>query len=251
MNQKILFDLDDTLVYCNKYFHSILDQFTTLMTSWFASAGITRERITDKQTEIDIAGVQILGFKSEHFPQSLIDTYRYFQNLTGRKASPFEEEQLWKLGISVYDLQVEPYPMMEETLESLAAEGHELHLYTGGDMLIQYRKIESIRLERYFNNRIYVRQHKNTEALEQILSEGSFNRSTTWMIGNSVRTDVLPALHCGINAVYLKQEAEWTYNVIPIDTKPSGALITLTALPEVPPAIHNYLNEFDGMKESG
>ena len=250
MSQKIMFDLDDTLVYCNKYFHFILDQFADEMTSWYSPSGISRDSIMAKQTEIDIAGVQILGFKSEHFPQSFIDTYRYFQNVTGRKASPLEEEKLWKLGNSVYELEVEPYPMMEETLDSLASRGHELHLYTGGDTLIQFRKIESMKLERYFQDRIYVRQHKNTDALEQILSEGRFDRANTWMIGNSVRTDVLPALHCGLNAVYLKQEAEWTYNVIPIDAKPTGALLTLTALPQVPPAIHDYLNE-SGIKESG
>ncbi|WP_239614436.1 HAD family hydrolase [Cohnella mopanensis] len=243
MSQKIMFDLDDTLVYCNKYFHFILDQFADEMATWYGPAGISRSEIASKQTEIDIAGVQILGFKSEHFPQSFIDTYRHFQNLTGRTPSSLEEDKLWKLGNSVYELEVEPYPNMEETLETLANSGHELHLYTGGDTLIQHRKIESMNLERYFQKRIYVRQHKNTEALEQILTDGGFDRTSTWMIGNSVRTDVLPALHCGINAVYLKQEAEWTYNVIPIDAKPSGALLTLTALPQVPPAIHEYLNE--------
>jgi putative hydrolase of the HAD superfamily len=249
MKQKILFDLDDTLVYCNKYFHFILDQFTDEMTSWYTPAGISRASIMEKQIEIDIARVQVEGFKSEHFPQSLIDTYRHFQNITGRAASPLEEEKLWKLGQSVYELDVEPYPLMEETLDSLASTGHELHLYTGGDMLIQRRKIDQMKLERYFQDRIYVRLHKNTAALEQILSDGPFERENTWMIGNSVRTDVLPALQCGINAVYLKQEAEWTYNVIPIDAKPRGALLTLTALPQVPPAIYDYLNAIS-MKES-
>jgi len=249
MSQQILFDLDDTLVYCNKYFHSILDRFADRMAEWFGPAGVSREEIAAKQTEIDIAGVQILGFKSEHFPQSMIDTYRHFRSVTGRKGSPLDEDQLWKLGNSVYDLEIEPYPMMDETLESLAEKGHELHLYTGGDPVIQFRKIESMRLERYFDDRIYVRQHKNTDALEQILSAGGFDRSQTWMIGNSVRTDVLPALRCGINAVYLKQESEWAYNVIPIDAKPNGALITLTELPQVPTAIHQYLDE-KPMKES-
>ncbi|MFC5531944.1 HAD family hydrolase [Cohnella yongneupensis] len=241
MKQRILFDLDDTLVYCNKYFHFILDQFADEMTTWFASAGLSRETIMDKHTEIDIAGVQLLGFNSEHFPQSFIDTYRYFSDLTGRAPSVLEEEKLWKLGNSVYELQVEPYPMMEETLDKLSVSGHELHLYTGGDTLIQRRKIDSLNLERYFQDRIYVRMHKNTSALEQILSDGGFDRSQTWMIGNSVRTDVLPALHCGINAVYLKQDGEWKYNVVPIDATPSRAFLTLTELKQVPPAIHDYL----------
>lgn len=249
MEQQIMFDLDDTLVYCNKYFNFILDQFADEMTTWYSPAGITRASIMEKQTEIDIARVHVQGFKSEHFPQSFIDTYRYFQSLTGRSPSPLEEEKLWKLGISVYEQEVEPYPMMEETLDALANRGHELHLYTGGDILIQNRKIELMKLERYFEDRIYVRQLKNTAALEQILTERGFDRGNTWMIGNSIRTDVLPALQCGINAVYLKQETEWTYNVIPIDESPKGALLTLTALPQVPPAIHSYL-ESSAMRES-
>jgi putative hydrolase of the HAD superfamily len=250
MKQKIMFDLDDTLVHCNKYFNFILEQFLDEMTTWYAPAGVTRTDIGSKQTEIDIARVHIQGFKSEHFPQSFIDTYHHYQHLTGRAPSPLEEEKLWKLGLSVYEQEVEPYPMMEETLYLLANSGHELHLYTGGDVLIQQRKIELVKLEKFFQDRIYVRQHKNTDALEQILQEGQFNRENTWMIGNSVRTDVLPALQCGINAVYLKQETEWKYNVIPIDEPPQRALLTLTALPEVPPAIHSYLAALE-MKEPG
>ncbi|RKP56893.1 HAD family hydrolase [Cohnella endophytica] len=250
MNQKILFDLDDTLVYCNKYFNLTLDRFADELLTWFGAAGITREAIAAKQTEIDIAGVQIVGFKSEHFPQSFVDTYRYFRDLTGRAPSVLEEERLWKLGIGVYDMEVEPYPLMDETLDSLIRNGNELHLYTGGESLIQYRKIEHMKLERYFEDRIYVRQHKNTDALEDILSKGRFDRANTWMIGNSIRTDVVPALQCGLNAIHLKQEAEWIYNVIPIDATPSGAMLTLSALPQVPPAIHDYLNGIS-MKESG
>lgn len=243
MQQRILFDLDDTLVYCNKYFHFIIDQFADEMTTWYGAVGVNREQVMNKQIEIDVAGVNIHGFMSERFPQSLVDTYRYFAHMTGRTPSVFEEEKLWRLGNSVYELQVEPYPMMEETLYSLAERGHELHLYTGGDYAIQYRKIVTLKLERYFEDRIYVRTHKNTSALEQILAEGAFDRDRTWMIGNSIRTDVLPALQCGIHAVYLKQDAEWKYNVVPIDATPRGALLTLTALPEVPPAIHGYLRQ--------
>ncbi|MBW5448140.1 HAD hydrolase-like protein [Cohnella sp. CFH 77786] len=247
MKQTLLFDLDDTLIYCNKYFHLILEQFADEMTDWFEPHGISRDEILRKQTEIDIAGVQVLGFKGDHFPHSFVETYRYFHHLTGRPSSEREERLLLKLGFSVYELEVEPYPHMNETLEQLAGEGHDLHLYTGGDRKIQLNKIERMDLKRYFGDRIYIRQHKNTEALEQILREGSFDRSATWMIGNSLRTDVLPALQCGINSVYLKQEGEWTYNVVPIEeAQPSGAFLTLHELAEVPPAIRQYLMRSSG-----
>ncbi|MFC5700067.1 HAD family hydrolase [Cohnella faecalis] len=243
MKQTILFDLDDTLIHCNKYFNLVLEQFADEMTGWYGPYGISRGSILDKQTEIDIAGVHVLGFEPDHFPQSFIDTYRYYQTVTGRSSSTYEEDKLWKIGNSVYELEFEPYPHMEETLEVLKRSENELHLYTGGDPVVQRRKIDKLKLDRYFEDRIYVRKHKNEQALEQILSEGSFDRALTWMIGNSVRTDVLPALHCGIHAVYLKQQTEWTYNVLPIETKPSGAFLTIGSLPEVPPAIHSYLQQ--------
>jgi putative hydrolase of the HAD superfamily len=243
MNQNLLFDLDDTLVYCNKYFHDVLDQFADVMSDWFRSAGVSRAGIMDKHTEIDIAGVQRLGFQSDHFPQSFVDTYRFLSDLTGRTTAPQEIDLLWKLGMSVFDQEIEAYPHMEETLESLVRSGNQLFLYTGGDTAIQQRKIDRMKLQRFFEDRIYVRMHKNTSALEGILQQTGLDRSMTWMIGNSVRTDVVPALQCGIHAVYLKQEGEWKYNVVPIEATPQGALLTLTQLAQVPPAIQNDLKE--------
>ncbi|MWC28216.1 HAD family hydrolase [Paenibacillus sp. MMS18-CY102] len=243
MKQNLFFDLDDTLVYCNKYFYLVIEQFTDAMATWFQGyEGITPQAIKDKQTEIDIAGVHIVGFKSDHFPESFVDTYRYFSDLTGRARSDAEENFLWKLGRSVYEHAVEPYPFMEETLNHLASQGHELHLYTGGELLIQRRKIEQLQLERYFGSRIYIRRHKNNEALESILHEGAFNRDETWMIGNSIRTDVVPALKAGIHAIHMKIDSEWAYNNIAIEVQPRGAFMTLQSLPDVPPAIHSYVN---------
>jgi len=243
MKQQIMFDLDDTLIHCNKYFYLVIDQFIDAMTTWFAGFGpITVESIRDKQMEIDIAGVAVFGFKSEHFPQSFVDTYIHFSHLTGRKRSSSEENFLWKLGLSVYEHETEPYPQMEQTLFSLAEAGHELHLYTGGELLIQRRKIERLQLERYFESRIYIRRLKNNDALEDILKSGTFNRNRTWMIGNSIRTDVVPALTAGIHAIHMRAKSEWEYNVIQIDVEPKGAFFTLDHLLEVPDTIHGYVN---------
>ncbi|MEK0313927.1 HAD family hydrolase [Cohnella sp. 56] len=241
MEQNILFDLDDTLIHCNKYFHFVQAQFADLMTTWFAANGLTKEEALAKHNEIDIAGVHVVGFKSEHFPQSFVDTYRHFSALHGRPTSAAEEELLWKLGLSVYEQEVEPYPYMNETLEALQDAGHQLHLYTGGDPVIQKRKIEKMGLERFFRDRIYIHMHKNIEALKDILRMRQLRLDRTWMIGNSVRTDVLPALSCGLHAIYLKQEREWDYNVLPIDAQPSGAFLTLSSLRQVPAAIGEYL----------
>lgn len=244
MKQQIMFDLDDTLIYCNKYFFFVVDQFVDSMTTWFRGYDIvTPESVRDIQMQRDIALIGNTGFKSEHFPQSFIDTYNHYIDLTGRKRSVVEEDFLWKLGMSVYEHETEPYPHMEQTLDALAEAGHELHLYTGGEILIQRKKIERMGLERYFGSRIYIRQLKNIDALEHILSGNAFDRDRTWMIGNSIRTDVVPALTAGIHAIHMRTLQEWHYNVVQINVQPKGAFLTLDELRDVPPAIQTFLQK--------
>ncbi|MBD2847935.1 HAD family hydrolase [Paenibacillus sp. IB182496] len=242
MKQTLFFDLDDTLIHCNKYFYLTIDRFVADMLVWFGADRIDEEEVRAKHMELDIAGIHALGFQSDRFPQSFIETYRHYAELTGRRTSAREEDRLWRLGRSVYDHEAEPYPHMAETLDALARAGHELHLYTGGEPLIQHRKIARLGLERYFESRIYVRQHKNVDALEHILTAGGQDRDHTWMIGNSIRTDVVPALTAGIHAIHMKTDAEWIYNLIDIEIEPRGAFLTLRQLAEVPDAITGYVS---------
>lgn len=109
-------------------------------------------------------------------------------------------------------------------------------------MPIQRRKIEKLNLERYFDSRIYIRRVKNSDALETILSNGVFDRNSTWMVGNSIRTDVVPALTAGIHAIHMRAITEWEYNIIQIEVEPKGAFLTLDHLKDVPGAIHGYVN---------
>ncbi|WP_318502937.1 hypothetical protein [Bacillus sp. T3] len=61
--QTILFNLDDTLAYCNRYFNQVTDMFATQMTSWFDH--LTREEIRQKQLEIDLEAISEHGLRSE------------------------------------------------------------------------------------------------------------------------------------------------------------------------------------------
>lgn len=239
--QTILFDMDDTLIHCNKYFEIVLEQFTDLLTTWFASFRLTKEDVRKKQLEIDIAGVNQHGFTTSHFPESLVLTYMHFCNVTGRQASEDERKELLALGSSVYDMTIEPYPYMVETLEKLRADGHRLYLYTGGMVAVQQKKIKAVRLENYFGDRVFIRQHKTVEALEQIVQEQGFDRSETWMIGNSIRTDVVPALTAGLHCIYIQALLEWEYNIVDVSVEAKGAFLKLPELKDVPEAIKSYL----------
>lgn len=237
VQQQIIFDLDDTLIYCNKYFELILGQFSDLVSEWFSGYQLSIKEIRDKQIEIDVAGVQQIGFASQHFPESLIDTYRYFCQQFGERREELKEKQLMRLGLSVYEQSVEPYPGMVDTLDFLQRQQHELYLYTGGETVIQQRKIEQMKLADYFQDRIFIRQHKNIDALEEILDSRPFHRQNTWMIGNSLRTDISPALTAGIHAIYIKHPDEWSYNLIELAPRNNSYLYTVASLEEIPSII--------------
>lgn len=241
LRQHVIFDLDDTLIYCNKYFNLVLDQFAEELKQVAGMEKLTPAEIRAKQIEIDVAGVQKHGFASHHFPASLVETYRYFASMLGQPASQLMEARLTKLGLSVYEMSIEPYPGMIETLDILKAQGHVLYLYTGGETQIQQRKIDQMKLSVYFEDRIFIRQHKNLAALDEILTQHGFDRKNTWMIGNSLRTDVEPALMAGINSIYIKRPDEWVYNIVDLNKHVHTALYTISSLEEVPAILSERL----------
>lgn len=239
--QLILFDLDDTLVHCNIYFERILDTFASKLSKIFVDSPFDIAQIRKKQKEIDLIGVEKLGFTLDHFPQSLVDTYSYFCDLADIPVEAKYVTLFQDLGYSVYHLQIDPYPNMIQTLNKLKDAGHILYLYTGGVAEVQFRKINQLGLEYFFENRVHVARHKTIEEMDRLLNRIHADRTSTWMIGNSLRTDIVPALEAGIHAIYIPTLNEWEYNIVEVNTQPKGAYLTIKSLIHVPQTIADYV----------
>jgi putative hydrolase of the HAD superfamily len=237
--QNIIFNLDDTLIECNKYFHLVNEQYAALMKEWFP--GIPADTVRAKQVEYDLAVVDKNGLTVDHVPQSFMSAYGFFCKETGRTPREEEVNRLEKLGYSVFTMPVEPLPHMYETLEELKEAGHELYLHTGGEEKNQWRKITQLQLAAYFDNRVFISRHKDVEALAKIMDKTDFDPTITWMVGNSLRTDIIPGLEQGIHVIYIPAPNEWHYNVVDITVKPKGAFLTLNSLNQVPAAIREYI----------
>ena len=233
MNQQtLILDLDDTLIHCNKYFVESRNSFANVMKKWFKT--VSKQEILEKQSEIDIKGVEQKGLHSSLYTQSLVTTYRYFCERLGRKMKGSEITQIEKIGQSVFRRRVKPFPYMYEILDTLQADGHLLILFTGGDEANQRRKITQLRLTDYFDDRIFIFEHKNTDALKQVLNQINADKKNTWMIGNSLKSDIKPAIELGINAIHIPAEIEWSYNIVDIDIEPSGTYAQLKSLVHLP-----------------
>lgn len=237
--QTILFNLDDTLAYCNRYFNQVTEVFTDHMMKWFDS--VTKEEIKQKQLEIDLAAISQHGLRSDRYPESFVGTYEYFCDLTGKAKKQSDMDFLRELGFEVFKIPVEPIPYMDETLKRLKDAGHEMYLHTGGDEENQRRKITQLELTTYFEHRIFISEHKDTTALADILKTIDANPEITWMVGNSLRTDILPAIEKDINAIFIPAETEWKYNEVEVNVEPKRAFFKINTLREVPDVIHKHV----------
>lgn len=231
--QTIIFDLDDTLIHCNKYFLDAIEVFAEKMKCWFTSWNLEIKEIKEKQQEIDIKGVSKHGFAAEHFAMSLLETYAYFSESLCRAMVSEEEEILKHIAESAYNQSFEPYPSMKEVLDFLSKEGHALYLYTAGSPTIQKRKVEIVGIAHYFGDRIFVTPRKNSEVLQTIIDKHNLDKESTWMIGNSMKSDIMPAVQVGIKAVYIPGLFQWAYDNVNLQESEKNSFITLKTLKEV------------------
>jgi putative hydrolase of the HAD superfamily len=137
-------------------------------------------------------------------------------------------------------MKVEPFTYMYKVLEELQQDGHHLFLFTGGDAFNQYRKIFQLGLDEYFKKGIYIFKHKNTSALKKVLTKLKSDKKTTWMIGNSLKTDIKPVIELGKNSIHIPSEVEWSYNIIDIDIEPRGTFAELTSLLQLPEFLREH-----------
>ncbi|PFR96720.1 HAD family hydrolase [Priestia megaterium] len=239
--QTLLFNLDDTLVHCNKYFRDTINAFVAQLQEWFEN--LTKEEIKQKQLEIDLKSIEKYGLHSSRFPESLVATYLFFSEQNHQDIHEDRVERVKKIGQSVFEVPIEPLPNMYEVLDKLKEQGHDLYLHTGGDEENQGRKIVQLELAKYFEKRVFISEQKDTSALKEILNQIKYDPKKTWMIGNSLKTDIRPAIEAGIHAIHVPSELEWSYNQVKIDVAPKGKLLTVNSLVEVPEIIQKHAQE--------
>ncbi|WML42404.1 HAD family hydrolase [Neobacillus sp. PS3-40] len=232
-SQTLIFDLDDTLIQCNEYFREATNKFANQIHEWFPSVSI--EEINEKQLEIDVKSVEENGLNSARFPESLVSTYVFFSERHNREVKESEVQRIRTIGQSVFQVEVQPLPHMYEALNELQEDGHQLYLFTGGDEANQNRKVHQLELFTYFEDRIFIFNYKNTDALKKVLDKIECDYDATWVIGNSLRTDILPGLELGLNTIHIPAELEWNYNNnIETNVQNNGKMRTLKSLRELP-----------------
>ncbi|MBV6701519.1 HAD hydrolase-like protein [Kitasatospora aureofaciens] len=197
--QTLVFDADDTLWENNVLFERVIDGFL----NWVATPE-DRSRTRTLLDEIEAKNAVSLGYGAEMFRQSLADC---LEAVHGRIPTAEDKARIEELLTPLTNRGVELIEGVEDTLVALA-ENHELLLLTKGNLAEQQRKVDASRITHHFRS-IHIVAEKNVDTYRQLTADLDLDPDRTWMIGNSPKSDILPALRAGLKAVYIPHEHTW------------------------------------------
>ncbi len=219
--QFLLIDGDDTLWENNIYFERAIEEFIAFV----AHTTLAPAEVRAVLDEIEHAS---RAYGSANFARNLEATFR---RLAEREVTAEDVARVHGFAERIRTHPMELLSRVEETLAYLAPR-HTLALLTKGDYDEQQMKIDASGLAPYFERTIIVPE-KDEAAYRQIADELALDTPQTWMIGNSPRSDINPALAAGLNAVYVPHPHTWVLERQEIRINGDGRLVTLTAFAEL------------------
>lgn len=205
--QNLIFDADDTLWENNIYFESAFNQFC----GYLNHSHLSPTQVRAVLDEIEIANVKIHGYGSMNFARSL---EHCLQRLSERQIGEADLQAVRQFAHAILDRPIELIPGVDDTIADLSTR-HDLTLFTKGDRDEQQIKVDRSGLAKYFSH-IAVVMEKNQAAYCLLAEQQGFELEQTWMIGNSPKSDINPALSAGMKAVFVPHERTWSLEHEPV-----------------------------------
>ncbi|HKS82595.1 MAG TPA: HAD family hydrolase [Candidatus Acidoferrales bacterium] len=221
--QTLLIDADDTLWENNIFFEKAIDHFI----SQLEHLGYTREYIRHILNETERRNIRQHGYGVRSFRRSLEETYLKLAGNAARREIVKEIEKI------AAELESTPPHILDGVPETLAylAKHHRLILLTKGEPAEQAGKVERSGLQPYFDA-IEIVMEKHTDTYDRMIEQFKIVKSNGWMIGNSPRSDINPAMQSGLNAVFIPHHATWELEKAELESG-AGRLLILSAFREL------------------
>jgi putative hydrolase of the HAD superfamily len=200
MRQHLIIDADDTLWENNIYFERAFDEFVAFLDH----SSLTAAEIRAVLDEIEEANSKIHGYGSLKFARNLRQCY---QNLCQRDVRETDLKMVMSFAERILECPMEVIEGVPETLEYLSLR-HELTLFTKGHPEEQKLKVERSGLAPLFHHTAIVRE-KDRAAYTKLVEDRAMDAGRTWMIGNSPKSDINPALDAGLKAVFVPHAHTW------------------------------------------
>jgi len=216
MKKTFIFDYDDTLAPNQHYYSLAQHKFVGFVLDKLGPRTPCVQEIINLQVGIDVELVKSRGFSQNRFPESFRLAYHRMREKLGLEKDPEGEASVYLFGDEVYNRENWRYarffPGVTQTLAFLEHKGDELMVLTKGDLDIQKAKLQATRAFKWFGdlngNRVFIVPGDKKPVLESIVTHR--NKDLVWVVGNSLKSDIIPALDLGVGAIYVPQET-WAY----------------------------------------
>lgn len=218
--QHLIFDADDTLWENNIYFEAVFDKFCEHL----SHSCLTPDEIRAELDTIEIHNNKLHGYGALNFGRNL---RQCLGSLCEREVTEVDLDHVETLARGILHSPMQLMDGVAETIPDLS-ERHELTIFTKGAVPEQTAKIERSGLAQYFAHCGIVKE-KNRAAYLELAEHRGFNHARTWMIGNSPKSDINPALAAGLNAIHIPHARTWTLEreeIVPV----GGKLLTLDSI---------------------
>ena len=200
--KRLIFDADDTLWENNKFYVDASDSFFDLC----ITAGYDKNLVINTFYDFELKVVNEKGYGSENFIYILEYLFAHFNN-NNAKLNGDKFQHILK-NFESHTINEPPvFPGVNETLKMLN-KTFELYVLTKGNISEQQKKVDRSGLKKYFK-KAYVVLEKNDETYISIMNENNWKHIECCMIGNSPKSDINPALRCGMYAIFIPYPYTW------------------------------------------
>ncbi len=220
----IAFDADDTLWPNQPHFDHVELQLLRLLAP-YADEPTINARLYDVQR----ANMQLFGYGAKSFMLSMIETTI---QLSGGAVVGAEIQQILDLGKELLRFPIEPLPDVVEVLTELKRRGHQLLVLTKGDLFDQESKLARSGLGDLFDY-VEIVSEKNEPTYQRLFMRLQATPENFVMIGNSLKSDILPVARLGYPAVHVPYHANWIHEHVPAEQLVGLHFHTVAALREV------------------
>jgi putative hydrolase of the HAD superfamily len=219
--QTLLIDADDTLWENNIYFERAIAAFTSFLNHREYSPSDVRQALNAVERETILAH----GYGLTSFTRSLIAC---FERLSPEPVTEEKAARIRGFARTISEQEIELLPGVAETLKDLALR-HRLILMTKGNQAEQADKLARSGLAQHFAA-VEIVAEKDPPTYRAVIERHELAPHTSWMIGNSIKSDINPALAAGLHAVFLFHKDTWVLEHAVLEAAPHGQqLIELDA----------------------
>lgn len=220
----IAFDADDTLWHNESLFIDTQERFKKLLLKYHSE-----EWIGQRLYETEIKNLKHFGYGIKGFTLSMIETA---VELSEGRVSGEEISRILKFSKKMIESPVEKLEGVEETIRKLA-ETHKLLIITKGDLFDQESKIARSGLAEHFTH-IEIVSHKVPEVYNQILNKQNISPEDFMMVGNSLKSDVLPVASIGGIGVHIPYQTTWAHEEVGEEEVNGHKFLQVESIGEIP-----------------